>query len=67
MAAQLPTERDDEAFGEQMRSHYTTEENSIKPLDIEQLEVEREKRKKDYAQVAHEYEPSPRTETSFQE
>ncbi|CAD0110478.1 unnamed protein product [Aureobasidium uvarum] len=56
MTAHLPQTRNDEAWGAQMRTHYTVEENNDKlPANLELLEAEREKRKKNYAQIAHEY------------
>ncbi|KAI4719661.1 hypothetical protein E4T48_04070 [Aureobasidium sp. EXF-10727] len=46
---------DDEAWGAQMRTHYIVEENNDKlPANLEVLEAEREKRKKNYVQIAHE-------------
>ncbi|THX50822.1 S-adenosyl-L-methionine-dependent methyltransferase [Aureobasidium pullulans] len=51
----LPAVRADDAFGEQVRSHYTVEENSNKPVDLVKLEEEREKRKGKYSQIAHDY------------
>ncbi|TIA45996.1 S-adenosyl-L-methionine-dependent methyltransferase, partial [Aureobasidium pullulans] len=54
-AVKLPAVRADDAFGEQVRSHYTVEENSNKPVDLVKLEEEREKRKGKYSQIAHDY------------
>jgi hypothetical protein len=51
----LPKIRDDNAWGTQIRSHYGPEDNNDKlPTNIEALEVERQKRKQNYAQIAHE-------------
>ena len=55
LTTHLPKTRDDDAWGAQVRSHYSSEENSDKlPTNIEALEAEREKRKQNYAQIAHE-------------
>lgn len=52
----LPHLPDDDNRGAQMRSHYSAGENTDKlPSNLEELEAEREKRKKDYAQIAHEF------------
>lgn len=52
----LPHLPDDDNRGAQMRSHYSVGENTDKlPSNLEELEAEREKRKKDYAQIAHEF------------
>jgi sterol 24-C-methyltransferase len=62
MTTSLPKERDDLAFGQQIRSHYTVEENSDQPVDIARLEGERQKRKDNYAQISHEQALQPRSE-----
>jgi sterol 24-C-methyltransferase len=55
LTTHLPKTRDDDAWGAQVRSHYSAEENNDKlPTNIEALEAEREKRKQNYAQIAHE-------------
>jgi sterol 24-C-methyltransferase len=55
LTTHLPKTRDDDAWGAQIRSHYSAEENNDKlPTNIEVLEAEREKRKQNYAQIAHE-------------
>ena len=52
----LPKTRDDDSWGDAVRSHYSSEENNDKlPINIKVLEAEREKRKQDYAQIAHEW------------
>lgn len=55
MSDQLPHAIGWEARGDQYKSHYTDEENNNKALDINKLEIEREKRKVKYDQIAHEY------------
>lgn len=55
LTTHLPKTRDDDSWGDAVRSHYNSEENNDKlPTNIEALEAERERRKQDYAQIAHE-------------
>lgn len=50
-----------------MRSHYSAGENTDKlPSNLEELEAERAKRKKDYAQIAHEFVPPQTRVTQHQ-
>jgi hypothetical protein len=55
LTTHLPKIHDDNVWGAQIRSHYGPEDNDDKlPANIEALEVERQRRKQNYAQIAHE-------------
>jgi hypothetical protein len=55
LTTHLPKIRDDNAWGARIRTHYGPEDNDDRlPTNIEALEAERQRRKQNYAQIAHE-------------